>query len=463
MTLFLDRYLTEYDESLSSDSYIDPVGTLVIWSIFGRQVFNNRVNSISNDVRNYTLNLFHHFLIRKLVNDDAATLSGSLRRKYRDKDTLLFKQACLVFLENLFVYSALRHEHERPGDVETGGILGIFKARRRWEETGGDPVVMFTHEAAGQILVRQLGLGVSGRYKTPLREIGFFDDSYQYNKLAFQSHWADAEAFISGTRDSLLGKLSREVYPFLKKCVAKLPHRGKLQFADEIPKGLTEAYARAFASRGTVGSYARDFWLQQTGLSHGAAGALFTVLEEKTGQELSPQQVLEQALLLELQSEEKIKLERIAQIEPFLADCTLLFTLMAAERTHSVTTVARHWGQFGRDMNRLPSLAQQVKTFSNLPAVKGSEAARRLLELQRVANAGAIEHQIRALATYHGNVMRSRGQLAWLSVEYDGTIKMNARTMRRPLAGERPLGSWHNNYYLPQFRSLVTGLQGIET
>src|SRR6476646_5032715 len=107
MALFLDRYLTEYDESLAGESYIDPVGTLIIWSAFGRQVFSNRVNSISNDVRNYTLNLFHHFLVRKLVDDDGAELSSSLQHKYHSKDALPFKQACLIFLENLFVHSVL--------------------------------------------------------------------------------------------------------------------------------------------------------------------------------------------------------------------------------------------------------------------------------------------------------------------------------------------------------------------
>ena len=56
MTIFLNAYLTEYDDSLSGDSYIDPIGTLIVWSALGRQVFDDRVNSVSNDVRNYTLN-----------------------------------------------------------------------------------------------------------------------------------------------------------------------------------------------------------------------------------------------------------------------------------------------------------------------------------------------------------------------------------------------------------------------
>jgi hypothetical protein len=452
---FLDQYLTEYDETLSSESYIDPVGTLIIWSAFGRQVFNNRINSISNDVRNYTLNLLHHFLVRKLVDDDTAVLSDSLKHKYQSKETLPFKQACLIFLENLFVYSVLKHE--KMDGMQAAGVLGISKARRRWGE--GNRVIKFTHEPSGQILVRQLGLGVSGRYKTPLMEIGFFDGSYQYNKLASQPLWAEAETFIAGKRNSLLGVLARTAYPFLKGCTAKLRYGGELQFMDDIPGELTKAYARAFSSPLTVGKYARDFWLRQTGLDNGAAGALFKVLERETEEPLGSQQVLEQGLLQKLQPAEKAKLEEIAQLEPFLSDCMLLFTLMAAERSHSVASVAKHWKQFGRGENCLPHLARQVEAHAHLAPVKGSEAARRIEKLRQVANSGGLDLQVRSLGEYHRKVLESRGQLPWLVVEENGVIKVNARTLPRPEPNSRPLGGWHNEYYLPQFRSFVSGLQ----
>jgi len=52
----LTDIITEYDERISGDAYIDPLGERMIWQVFGQAIFNNRVNSISNDVRNYTLN-----------------------------------------------------------------------------------------------------------------------------------------------------------------------------------------------------------------------------------------------------------------------------------------------------------------------------------------------------------------------------------------------------------------------
>jgi len=458
MSLFLEQYLTEFDESLSGDSYIDPIGTLIIWSAFGRQVFSNRINSVSNDVRNYTLNLFHHFLIRKLVNDDAALLSTSLQKKYQDKDSLHFKQACLVFLENLFVYSMLRHE--QTGTLVTGGILGISKARASWEKDNGNPTLIFTHGPAGHILVRQLGLGVSGRYKSPLMNIGFFDGSYNYNKPASQPRWTAAEQFITGEKNTLLNKLASQLYPYLKECVGRLHHEGTLDFADKVPDELSHAYARAFASPTVVGAYARGFWLSQTELDSGAAGALLGVLEAGHADELAPQATLEQALHAGLAPEDQAKLQHITQLEPFLSDCALLFTLMASQRTHTVADVAGHWQRFGRDSARLGGLAEGVKNHAGLPAVRGSAAAQRLTQLQHVANTGDLGQQIRLLSDYHARVMQARGQAPWLSVQQDGTIKVNARTLPRPDPAAWPPGAWYNEYYLPQFRNFVNGLKG---
>lgn len=459
MTIFLQPYLTEFDDSLSGDSYIDPIGTLVIWSAFGRQVFSNRINSISNDVRNYTLNLLHHHLVRQLVLDDSVVLSRSLQRQYQGKDKLPFKQACLIFLENLFVYSMLRHGDD--DGMEAGGILGISKARRSWENDEGNPTLRFTHGVGGQILVRQLGLGVSGRYKSPLMNIGFFDTNYHYNNPGFAPRWAAAEQFIAGGGNALLAAVCNSAYAFLKHCVATLNHGAKLGFKDDVPDALALDYARAFASPALVGSYARDFWLEQTGLASGSAGALLKALESGPADELEPQALLTQALLQPLSPEDRAKLQEIRQLEPFLSDCALLFNLMAAERSHTVADVAAHWQRFGRDASRLGDLAQDVAAHASLPAVRGSTAAQRLVQLQRVAGAGSLEDQIRQLSTYHAQVMRARGQVAWLSVEADGKIKVNARTVPRPEPEAWPPGAWHNNYYLPQFKSFVSGLQGV--
>jgi hypothetical protein len=453
---FLGKYLTEYDKGLSADSYIDPVGTLVIWSAFGGQIFNDCVNSVSNDVRNYTLNLFHHHLVRRLVNDGEVQLSASLKHQYKDKDTLAFKQACIVLLENLFVFSMLRHQKS----VETGGVLGISKASRSWEKTGEDTRLVFTHGREGQVLARQLGLGVSGRYKTPLMKIRFFDKYYGYHQLESQKRWEDAAAFI-GRRDAPLRELEEAAYQFLAERIPAIRHKGQIVFSD-VPVRLSKAYASALKSPQAVGEYARDFWLEMTGLDQGAAGALFKVLAEEPEEEFSSREVVTRALKIADLPEARAKLDRIARVEPFLADCALLFSLMTAEREQTVAEVAAQWrGLFKRSDTRLRELADSAEPGA-LPVLRGT-AATRFAALRKVAAAGSTEAQIHELADYHGKVMMDRGQPSWLSIEHRALIKVHARTSPPPPPAKRPPGSWSNNYYMPQFRSLVKGLQGVDT
>lgn len=117
----------------------------MIWSGLGRAIFNNRVSSISNDVRNYTLNLVHHFVIKQLIEGNDARLSSELEKVYGQIDSLAFKQTCLIFLENVFVFSMLEAETQSH-DVQTQGILGASKARSRM--SNGLKSVQFSKQAS---------------------------------------------------------------------------------------------------------------------------------------------------------------------------------------------------------------------------------------------------------------------------------------------------------------------------
>ncbi|MEC7729626.1 MAG: hypothetical protein VX555_13265, partial [Pseudomonadota bacterium] len=195
----LQDLLTEYDDSLSGDSFIDPLGQLVIWSAYGQQIFRNRVNSVSNDVRNFTLNLLHHGVIRSLLHDEEIQVSDALASELGPKESLPFVHACLIHLENIFTYSMVN----RPEDagIDTLGILGGSKGRAALEDkdSDGNPQLIFTDKPSGQLLVRQLGLGVSGRYKTPFVEMGFFDQSYNYFGQDASMRWAEFAQLLAGS------------------------------------------------------------------------------------------------------------------------------------------------------------------------------------------------------------------------------------------------------------------------
>lgn len=456
--MFLDKYLTEYDDSLSGESYIDPLGMLIIWSAYGQEIFRNRVNSISNDVRNYTLNLFTHYLVRRLIQDESVRLSKRLTDVYGGKDTLFFKYACLLYLENLFVFSILRSDGSKG--VDSGGVLGISNGRRRWNETKGNPKLIFSHDKPGQLLVRQLGLGVSGRYKTPLLEIGYFDSNYHYHLPSAETLWQGAEKFIADNKP--LHALADLLVKHMQDMLSQNSKQPETQF-NAIPEQLTGAYAKAFASSGAVGKYARDYWLSVTGLDAGAAGALLAVLDENAKNEQSedftPQRLMAQTDRASLPEEERRKMEHIKQLEPFLADAILLFTLLSHKKSQPLQAVIERWKAFDRDEHTLPLGARRLRDNLNLLGVVKGAARARLNALLQLADAATLSDQIRLLLDYHGRVMAERGQQPW-STLVDTGVKVHVRPMRDPSEDEWPKGVWYNSYYLPQFKWLVRGYQG---
>lgn len=455
--MFLEKYLTEYDDSLSGESYIDPLGTLIIWSAYGQEIFSNRVNSISNDVRNYTLNLFNHYMVRRLIQDESVRLSKRLTDVYGGKDTLFFKYACLLYLENLFVFSILKVGKA----VESSGVLGISNGRRRWNETGENPRLIFSHEKPGQLLVRQLGLGVSGRYKTPLLEIGYFDGNYHYHLRSAEKLWQGAEQFIADNKP--LRSLADLLVEHMLELLSQNSKQPETQFKD-ISEKLPSAYAKAFASSGAVGKYARDYWLSVTGLDTGAAGALLAVLDEnarsKQPKDFESQRLMALTDRTALSEEERRKMEHIEQVEPFLADAMLLFTLLTHKKSQRLQAVSERWKEdFGRDEQTLPRRAQGLRDDPILLGVVEGAARARLNALLQLADITTLSDQIRLLVEYHGRVMAERGQQPWLTL-VDTGAKVHVRPMRDPSEKEWPQGAWYNNYYLPQFKWLVRGYQG---
>lgn len=453
-------FLTEYDDGIGSELKVDPLGMLVIWSAFGQKIFRNRVSSISNDVRNYTLNLFNHWVVRELIEDESAVLGTALVRRYSGKQDLNFKYACLIYLENLFVYSMLHAEAlQRP--VETVGVLGISNAGRKWHACGGDPALLFSHESQAQVLVRQLLLGVSGRYKTPLVELGFFDRSYQYDLPMAGPLWSKATALIDGT--PLLKQLAIQLKAHLRNVLAAPRSELRWQFAD-VPNTLKQTLAEAFASPVAVGGYARHFWLSVTELDQGAPGALYQALLPSNGEKglstAGSAALFAAALLHPLSAEERVKLEHIQQLEPFLAELDLLFTLMLSEPEQSLENVQLRWRAMGRDAQTLMRLAQPLVENAPILAVLSAVGRARLSSFLALAQHADVQQQVRALLAYHESVMEDRGQSSWLRLSDGGKLKLNVAQRRMPIKDDRPLGSWINPYYIPQFRNLLNGLLG---
>ena len=458
---------TEYDDSIAGDINLDPLGLLTIWSGYGQKIFRNRISSISNDVRSYTLNLFHHHLIRSLIRDDSVILSGTLAKAYPGgKDSLAFKQACLIHLENLFIFSQL--QNERMGmkwapEAVVGGLLGVSKARRRIG-TGDDVTLQFSASKEAQLLVRQLLLGVSGRYKTPMMEMGFFDRLYNDGGERATAMWSSAEQFING-QERLRG-LAKLLLAHLKRLLAsdqKVPAMELSEVDIKVKKG----YVHAFASAEVVGSYARDYWLHVTELDRGAAGAILSVIDGDIGlgRKVIASSVFGRALALRRQDDaaaDRLQLEHVLVIEPFLTNLDLLFSLVLSKQSHDLEDVAVAWGRYGRSAATLPDQAAAIKADTALCSVLAGLGRKRLARLVSLVNCGGLAEQVALLLGYHKEVMSLRGQMPWLALEADGGIKVFVRRPAQPAVEQRTVAYWANQYYIPQFANLVRGFRGVQ-
>lgn len=467
----LQDLLTDYDDSLSGDSFIDPLGQLVIWSAYGQEIFRNRVNSVSNDVRNFTLNLLHHGVIRSLLLDEEVQVSDALAHELGPKESLSFIHACLIHLENIFTYSMVDHpEHD---GIDTQGILGGSKGRAALDDgkNGRNPQLVFTDKPEGQLLVRQLGLGVSGRYKTPFVEMGFFDQSYGYFGQTANDRWSAFEQLLS--RNMPLEHCFAEARKHLINLLASAQNKAQMppvmNLAD-IPLDLKKAYRSAFRTGAKVGSETREFWLSVTGLNKGAAGALLRILEKRLSEsrsneiapeKLHPQFIVQDAVnLIDHDDTERQKLINIQLIEPLLAEVDLLFQVARYKKVQSLVEIRDHWEGLERSDVTLPRYADIVRSNPEALAVLRGTGRHRLEKLLHLAQLETLEEQLESLIDYHDGVMKQRGQLRWLELTRNGEVQNHGRTTSLPAKGERPLGTWVNSYYLHQFNYLVSGYYG---
>jgi hypothetical protein len=459
----LKLFFTEYDESIASDLNVDPLGLQVIWSVYGQQIFKKKVSSISNDVRNYTINLFHHYIIKKFIENESIKLSKRVLKEFEGKkDSLSFKQACIVYLENIFVYSVVELG-DQPG-LDTSGILGISKARRRWNENNLNPFLTFSKDPnKSNILVRQLLLGVSGRYKTPMIEMGLFDKSYTYNIPKSADDWLVVEKFINKTPELMALKI--EIDKQLEMLLVNDSKSLSCNF-DTVPLELKQAYVESFKSPKFVGGYSRDFWLEISGLNKGASGALLKVLDEyfnsSNQSSYSPQMLFIKAKE-KIQSDlELVKIESIEKIEPFLADIDLLFSLIISQKSQNKDEVIKAWKTFDRNENTLKLKAEEIYKDKELLSVLSGSGLTRINKLLDLRNTNTLSEQFDSVVKYHNYIMKVRNQSPWIKVDSSNLIKVLVKQRKAPNIEDKPVGVWVNQYYIHQFSNLVSGFQGVK-
>ena len=456
--IILNNIFTEYDDSIHGDGNIDPLGMLVIWSGLGREIFSSRISSIANDLRSYTVNLLHHAVIKSLIEDSSVNLSNKISAIYHDKNDLKFKQSCILMLENIYIFSMIKNSLSDKS-VALQGVLGSSNGRKIWESQSADPKLSFGVDVKeSQVLVRQLLLGVNGRYKSPMMFLGFFDSSYNYSQDGLV--WEHASDFINQNPELL--RLKTNLKDFLVENILTIDsQKPTIRFSD-IPDEIKKSYGINFSTSKHIGSYATGFWLKITKLDQNAPGALRELI--LINDDLEYSEIIGKAINKPgLAPEEKIKLENIFSVEPLLSEISQLFTHLLDKKNHTIQEVEETWhSQWKRKVRTLNQYASKIRQYQLTEINKSisTTAKYRLEKLLLIAEQTSLQKQIESLIQYHSEIMQQRGNTAWLRF-VDNQIKLFVRP--RPLSTKTPDSTkkqWVHHYYLPEFKRMLDGMGG---
>lgn len=457
--MYIEKFLTEYDDSLTGEMNVDPLGQLVIWSSWGQDIFHSRITSIANDVRQYTLNLLHHSVLRQLLVDEKLQTSGAMKGLYPKKQLQDFRVACLIHLENIYIYSMLAAEQR---GVTLTGVQGINKARPKWNAANKNPQILFGHEKSSELLTNQIALGTNGRYKSPMMKMQFFSADYHYDLPGNKPVWQAAEAFIRNVPE--LKELHAAAITYMQSLMQVSHKRDLNPFYEDIPAGLKKAYVMAFRDPKMVGDYSREFWLQRTGLDKYAAGAIYRVLKQERSDELelTDAEVFKRAMqetksVPEMNESDLRALQNISQAEPFLSLIDLMFSGLRRQSSQTLAEFRQFWQLRGLTELDLPQRATQLLENDVFLSSLSGTPARRFQQLLALASMPLLEDQVRGLLDYHHKLMETRGQFPWLILEGDEIL---LQVPPYSLREDRQNSDWVNRYYLPQFRHLLNGLWG---
>jgi hypothetical protein len=452
---------TDYDDTIAAVVLRDPLGLQVIWSDLGQRIFQYRLTSISNDIRNFTINLFHHYAIRNLFEQNKLVLSEKQKSRFHNDSSL--KMGLVLFLENLMVYS-LFDLNEGGGDsVSLEGLLGSLNARTKWAVENHDPLISTNPEH--ELLVRQISLGINGRYKTPFMQMGISNRDYSYPLCS--DIWNEIERLFSGGGkwSETLNQLKSVLEDIIGKSCRlgaattniELRYKKCLDIASDRGAYLRELYRDAFGNTDRIPQKVKKFLVNQTGLNDGAAGALFAALTNNVSymDTKDYESVFSAALKEKMGKEQKKLLEDIIQVEPHLSRLSHVFDRICSPQTYSLDDIQD-------DVEFLLGIsAAEVGSINDIRtriAAGTTTSSQRLRIITDVLQSKDVLSFVSGLHEYHQEVMDFRNLPAWFSLrgsQINHGTKMSTAAddtfnFRHP--------RWIHDFYLNTLISLQRGI-----
>ena len=442
-------FFTIPDPDLFQESALDPLGIMPIWVQYGHSLFNSKLTTIANDVRVFNFNLFHHYVLFDLFRQYPEA-GHRAKERYRDwrTDTDL-RTGLIIFLEQLVSHIFYREGENDPA-IETVGILGLNKARLSQSTLRPDQIMLRANKSSG-LLRNQVALGMNGRYKGPMMNMGYFDRSYSYLPKAWDGFGRVIAQWPEAT------ELAKSLHQLFLNLLFQAPGRSSPQLSLEVIckskyyKKIKDGYLICFG-KNTLSSLLRSYWKDQLGFNSGAPAVLYELVSKQSDKQpiLHEQIFREASSRLSKEPAEQQKVDRILELEPFLSAIEYLFRYLAQPDIRRISDVRQE----------LDLLKSEVLSAS---AIGTDPALPRLNKLIEAAKwTGHLNSWLANIQAYHQQVSLARGGSPWFEIDKDGGIKHHYA----PLLSEsyntpqkylsHPF--WWHTYYLETLRSVQAGL-----
>jgi hypothetical protein len=450
---------TARDYSITGNGARDPMGFEALWSFLGREVFDNKITSIANDVRNYTVALLHHAVVRKLQDEGSFSRVQELlqkeegRRSYSEKEVV---GAIIIFLENLLIYAMVRGDNHGR-EVRTAGMLGVFKGMNALFEK-----IWISQRKEAFVLVNQANVGLNARYKTPFIRMELFDEYYRYEfrRLKHEGIWKEIEQFpqdFTRLRDTLVS-LIREMV-----CRRSVSLTITLEKPPRHLPEVVDGYRRLFASP-DMERYREivAFWKRHLGFHESPAIYLYTSMREviaeteETSDAIPYREVFRRAEEKAWEKEDKRSATRfraILETESVLAPLRYVFDLLLTGSYRNLENeelLSRASAAMGRvKSNARPELQHY---FAN-----SSEYVRERVEqlIERVAKVNDPHTFMREILAYHKKITEERKNVPWVREETGRLELLAGSIVRRDKM--TTVYDWYHSYYLDSLLSILRG------
>ncbi len=423
------------DPSIVQEGSVDPLGMQIIWTHFGQKIFGNKLTTVATDIRNYTVNLLHLYVLYRLKNEQSEKYEKALEKYSSYKNEYDLKAGLLILMEDVMIYSLmLNYEKE---EVDTLGLLGSYNAEKQLIKPPVD--IIIEAEKSKGVLVRQLQLGVTGRYKGPFINMGLLTKTLQHsgdwNEVSeVIAHWPEGKKLT----DDLIKLISNLIdskgggHPTLSL--------KELQDTSEIISQFVGCLGKLDMSEGL-----RKFWLNKLGLEKGAAKALYDQIgscEKDTHANV----IIEQARKTQ-GGEAELQLEQILRLEPLLSGVSQVF--------YSITDLGNK--KLSNIVDQVERLSQRLELIDVSDLLHESPRLKTLVKYIREANGDATQ-LAQKIVEYHVLIMQNRGGAAWVEIEDDQLKHYIAQRPPFPTQEFLQNNYWYHDYYLGSLRSIYLGL-----